>query len=98
LARANIDRALKIDEMVYGPEHPSVARDINNLGDVLWELGDLAGARANFERALKIDEAVYGPEHPNVAIRVSNLGSVLRDLGDMGARINFVFQRPPSAH
>jgi len=25
-------RALAIDEKSYGPEHPSVARDLNNLG------------------------------------------------------------------
>jgi len=82
-----VERALAIDEAVYGPDHPMVARDVNNLGGVLQDLGDLGGARAAFERALTIDEAVYGPDHPNVAIRVNNIGSVLQDLEDlMGAR------------
>ena len=73
--------------LAFGPDHPNVARDVNNLGRVLKDLGDLAGARAAYERALAIDEAAFGPHHPNVAIRVNNLGGVLKDLGDLaGAR------------
>jgi tetratricopeptide (TPR) repeat protein len=82
-AKTALQRALKIDEQVYGPDHPNVARDVNNLGLVLRDLGDLQEARKCFERALKIDEQVYGPDHPQVAIYVNNLGSVLRDLGDL---------------
>jgi Tfp pilus assembly protein PilF len=48
---------LGIDEAAYGPDHPMVANRVNNLGSVLQDLGDLAGARAHFERALGIDEA-----------------------------------------
>ncbi len=89
-AQAAYERALKISEAVYGPEHPKVATAANNLGSVLRDLGDLQGAKAAFQRALRIDEALYGPEHPNVAIRVNNLGSVLRDLGDLqGAKAAF---------
>ena len=63
---------------------------MNNLGLVLQDLGDLAGAKAHFERTLGIDEAVYGPNHPQVAIRVNNLGGVLQALGDLaGARAHF---------
>ena len=85
-ARAAFERALRIDEAVYGPDHTKVAIRVNNLGGVLRDLGDLAGARAALERALKINEAVYGPDHPTVAIRVNNLGSVLQDLGDLARR------------
>ena len=53
-ARAAYERALAIDEAVFGAEHPEVATDVNNLGLVLKDLGDLAGARAAFERALAI--------------------------------------------
>ena len=81
-ARKYYERALKIDEQVYGPDHPDVARDVNNLGSVLQDLGEFQEARKCYERALKIDEQVYGPDHPKVAIRVNNLGSVLQDLGE----------------
>jgi len=89
-AKAAYERALVIDEAVFGPDHPKVATDVNNLGLVLKALGDHAGAKAAYERALVIDEAVFGPDHPNVAIRVNNLGLVLKDLGDhAGAKAAF---------
>jgi tetratricopeptide (TPR) repeat protein len=89
-AREASERALAIDERVYGPDHPEVATSVNNLGSVLRDLGDLAGARVAFERALAIDERAYGPDHPNVARDVNNLGGVLRALGDLaGARAAF---------
>ncbi len=82
-AKTALQRALKIDEKVYGPDHPNVAIDVNNLGSVLKDLGELQEARKCFERALKIDEKVYGPDHPIVAIDVNNLGMVLQDLGEL---------------
>jgi tetratricopeptide (TPR) repeat protein len=89
-ARAAFERALRIDEASFGPEHLNVASYVNNLGSVLRALADLAGARAAFERAMRIAEASLGPDHPNVAIAVNNLGSVLQDLGDLaGARAAF---------
>ena len=76
-----------IDENAFGPDHPNVARVVNNLGMVLKDLGDLDGAGKAFERALTIDENAFGPDHPNVATDVNNLGMVLKDLGDLaGAR------------
>jgi tetratricopeptide (TPR) repeat protein len=58
------------------PDHPTVARDVNNLAGVLQDLGDLAGARQGFERALAIDEAAYGPDHPHTVTIAKNLRSL----------------------
>ena len=44
-AKRLYERALTIDENVYGPYHPNVAIDVNNLGSVLKDLGDLQGAK-----------------------------------------------------
>jgi len=82
-AKRALQRAVAVAEAAYGPEHPEVATDVSNLGDVLHEMGDLDGARMCFERALGIDEAALGPEHPAVGIDVGNLGKVLRDLGEL---------------
>ena len=80
-------RGLGIDERVYGPTHPKVATDVNNLGSVLYAQGDLAGARGCCERALGIWRVAYGEDHPQVATAHNNLGMVLQDQGDLaGAR------------
>jgi Tfp pilus assembly protein PilF len=89
-AKEYFERALRIDEAAFGPDHPNVAIRVNNLGSVLQYLGDLASARQHFERALRIDEAVFGSNHPDVARVVNNLGKVLQDLGDLaGAQQHF---------
>ena len=49
-----LERALSIDERVYGPDHPRVAAVVNKLGKLLRELGDLTRARAAYERALQL--------------------------------------------
>ena len=89
-AKAAYERALAIDERVFGADHdhPKVAIRVNNLGSVLESMGDYAGAQAAFERALAIDEHAFGADHPNVA-RHNNLGSVLQDKVTMRGR------RPP---
>ena len=60
-------RALAIDEKSFGPEHPNVARDLNNLAVLLQATNRLAEAEPLMRRALAIDEKSFGPEHPNVA-------------------------------
>ena len=82
-------RALKIDEKVYGPDHPQVANDANNIGQILRAKGDLDGALSYTQRALKIDEKVYGPDHPKVAIYANNIGGILKDKGDLDGALSY---------
>ena len=72
-----------IGEAALGPDHPDVGIWRNNLGLVLQDLGDLAGARAQFERALTVGEATLGPDHPTVATMRANLDSLRRALHEM---------------
>jgi tetratricopeptide (TPR) repeat protein len=65
---------------VYGPDHPNVAIDFNNLGNVLWDhgrrqgdLGKLQEARKLYERALKIFRTRLGDDHPQTKIVRRNL-------------------------
>jgi hypothetical protein len=54
----------------------------NELGLVLQDLGDLAGARTQLERAREITAATLGPDHPTMAIYRDNLDRVLQQLGE----------------
>jgi hypothetical protein len=45
-----VERALAIGETTIGPDHPDMASRHKNLGDVLRDLRDPAGARAQYER------------------------------------------------
>ena len=88
-AKAYYERALAIDERVYGPEHPRVATSLNNIGQILKAQGDLAGALEYTQRALAIDEKVHGPDHPTVAIRASNIGLILQAQGDLAGALEY---------
>jgi len=50
---------------VYGLEHPTVARDVNNIGQILKDQGDLVGALSYSQRALVLYQRFYGPDHPS---------------------------------
>jgi tetratricopeptide (TPR) repeat protein len=80
-------RALAVAEERLGPNNPYTALSLNNLGYLLQEQGDLAGARPYFERALAINERTLGPDHPDTASNLNNLGALLDAQGDFaGAR------------
>ncbi|MBQ0922675.1 FxSxx-COOH system tetratricopeptide repeat protein [Saccharopolyspora endophytica] len=81
-ARDFYERALTIEERIYGPTHPDIASTLSNLGTVHRELGELRTALQLQQRALTIEEQAYGPDHPNIASTLSNLGTVHQLLGD----------------
>ena len=88
-AKDYYERALAIDEKVYGPEHPAVATNANNIGQILKDQGDLKGALQWVKRALAIDEKVYGFEHPKVAILANNIGMILQAQGDLAGALEW---------
>jgi hypothetical protein len=71
-------RALAIDEASFGPDDPTVARDLNNLAGFLRATGRLVEAEPLMRQALSIAEASHGVDHPTVAIGLNNLAEVLR--------------------
>jgi len=56
-----VQHALTIREARLGPDHPDVARSLDNLGIVLRRLGDLDAAADAHRRALTIRE--HGSKH-----------------------------------
>jgi tetratricopeptide (TPR) repeat protein len=85
-ARAAFERSLEIDEARLGPNHPDIALRVNNLGDVLQNLGDLAGAKAAYERALRIFEKFLPAEPPNIATVRENLGNAIKEQEQSASR------------
>jgi tetratricopeptide (TPR) repeat protein len=71
-------RALEIDERNNGPDHPNVARDLNNLAALLQNANRLDEAEPLMRRALDIVERNLGPDHANVAVLLNNLAQLLQ--------------------
>jgi tetratricopeptide (TPR) repeat protein len=88
-AKLDYQRASNIDEDAFGPGHPTLAIVANNIGAILRDQGDLAGALEYIQRALKIDEKIYGPDHPNVAVDANNIGEILRNCGEFEEALKY---------
>ena len=77
-------RALAIDEGSYGPDHPVVARRLNNLASLLKMMNRQGDVEPLLRRALAIDEGCYGPDHPEVARVLNNLALLLQETDRLG--------------
>ena len=81
-AKAADQRAIAIQERALGPDHPELARSLNNYAIVLEETGDYPEALATHRRAEAIWQKALGPGHLLIAVSLGNQGNVLQDLGD----------------
>jgi eukaryotic-like serine/threonine-protein kinase len=78
--------AVEIRAANLGADHPSVALNLHNLGEVQRLQGAYEGARATFERSLAIKRE-HMQDHPSVAITMTGLGRVLLELGEAEAAL-----------
>ena len=76
-------RALAIYESVLGPEHPTVALALQNIGVTHDKLGDHRAAIVSFERGIEIVQAVQGPEHANLGYLYNSVATTLKGAGDL---------------
>jgi hypothetical protein len=69
--------SLDIDEASLGPDHPTVARDLNNLASLLHDTNRLAEAEPLMRRALAIFVGSLGLDHPSAITAQRNLTLLL---------------------
>ena len=74
-ARAAFERALAIDEKSFGPDHPDVATDVNNLGWCCepWAIWRAPGRPSSGRCDLR---EVSSADHPNTRTVRANLDSL----------------------
>ena len=87
-------RALAIDEATLGPEHPGVARDLNNLAALLGDAGRPAEAEPLMRRVLAIltdFERRTGHSHPRREAAARYYARLLRAMGKSEAETRAAF-------
>ncbi|WP_224245736.1 serine/threonine-protein kinase [Hyalangium gracile] len=72
-----LQKALSLQEQLYGKDGVELHGVLNTLGDTLKGLERLDEALALQRRAQALLEAAYGPEHPRVALVLNNQGTTL---------------------
>jgi tetratricopeptide (TPR) repeat protein len=74
-------RALSITEEHTGSSSADTAAYLGDLGCLLQDMGDWAGAEQCFKRALAIMDAQQPPDYPGIATALSNQASLLQAQG-----------------
>ncbi len=76
------NRALGINEKIFGKFHPKVAMNLDNLAVLYYNKEIFGEATENIQiepfikRALEIREKIFGSNHPDVALSLNNLSSL----------------------
>jgi len=69
-------RALTVDEMTFGAEHPHTASSLASLAWIEFDQGKYLEAERLYRRTLTIREKALGPNHPDVAQGLNNLAAI----------------------
>ncbi len=72
---------LNIQERLLGPEHPELAKTLNNLGALYHSQGRFKQAEALYSWALEIYEPRFSPKHPDVLTLLENYTALLNERG-----------------
>ncbi len=72
--------ALRLGTKEFGPNDPTTATHLNNLGKLYHAQGRFSEAEPLYKRSLAIWEKALGPEHPYVATTLENYDALLRKM------------------
>ena len=89
-ARQLLQEAVDINRRTLGPDSPTYAISLHNLGSSLIDRGDLYGAEAQLREGLAIRRRILAPGHPDLFYSLNNLGSVLLQRGEWQAAAPFL--------
>jgi len=76
-----LKHALEISEKTLGKDHPSTARNLNNLAELYRSQGRYSEAEPLYKRALNIEEKALGKDHPSTANTLNNLAVLYESEG-----------------
>jgi tetratricopeptide (TPR) repeat protein len=69
-------RAISINKRIYGKKHPHTAKAYNNIGKVLYNLGNYKEALRYYNRSYRINKKAFGLNHLSIAENYNNIGEV----------------------
>ncbi len=83
LAQPAHERALALQEKLFGPDSAEVATTLLHLGFDYFSRGQLDGALTAYQRSLDIREKRLGADHPLCATSLINVGNVYYQKRDL---------------
>lgn len=92
LAEPLFQDALRLQEQLFGTDHPIVATTVSYLADIKREQNNFEQGEALFLRALAIQERMLGKEHTDVALSLRGLADLYR-MQEKNAQAEPLYQR-----
>ena len=74
--------ALSSQRFVLGVEHPHTLTSLNNLGNLMADMGETRMAQMLLHECVEARRRVLGNEHPETLTSINNLGTLFFDQGD----------------
>jgi CHAT domain-containing protein/Tfp pilus assembly protein PilF len=84
-ALVSLEKCYRIEQAIFGPDHPNVASTLNNMGIVAGDRGDYQTAQKYLDEALAIKLKMLGNGHIETARTIHNLGNLAYTKGDYPA-------------
>ena len=81
LAEPLLTRAVRLDSIQKGADHPDFAVSLQNLASLYQKTGRPGQAEPLYRKALGIDAKIYGKNHPSYAKKLFNLATLYQDEG-----------------
>jgi eukaryotic-like serine/threonine-protein kinase len=77
-AQAQFERAVALDQRVFGPDNSKSLRAMSRLGVIAFRQGRYTEAEALLSQTLQVARRVEGPERPDTLSSMTNLASAYR--------------------
>ncbi len=84
-ALLSLEKCYRIEQAIFGSDHPNVANTLNNLGLVAGDQGNYQAAQKYLDEALASKRKVLGNGHLETARTIHNLGNLAYATGDYPA-------------
>jgi tetratricopeptide (TPR) repeat protein len=82
-AEQAIRKAIEVDRMARGADHPDVGTNLGVLARILHNEGRMQEARTSFQEAIAIQTRVMGPDHPKTLATLTAYADFLRKAGEL---------------
>jgi tetratricopeptide (TPR) repeat protein len=76
------EKALKIYEKNFPPNHPYLGGCYNNIGNAYFNINECSKAFSSYKKALEIQRQSLPHDHPDLAMSYTNIGSVYTTMGE----------------
>lgn len=82
-------KALEINQKLYGEKNVYTAKAYSNIGNAYQAMGDYPRAIANQEMALGIYKSIFGNSNPDIALCYRSLGGIYRSTDDFDTALSY---------